>query len=215
MGFSEEAPMARAYRDARIAKIYEGTNEINRILLVGMIIKKIVKGELDLKHELDFFNAEMIHESSFDAGLLSKEYRTIKNLKKATLIIISKGLNRFETKINEEQELLMNISEMVIETYVAESTVLRTLKLIDQSGAASAELFMNFTKLYLYDAVRKSKNSCYEALAHIIDEDKELDSVLAIINQLTAYHYESTTKISRKIANEMIMQNKFPYTLYS
>ena len=78
-------------------------------------------------------------------GLLSKEYRTIKNLKKATLIIISKGLNRFETKINEEQELLMNISEMVIETYVAESTVLRTLKLIDQSGAASAELFMNFT----------------------------------------------------------------------
>ena len=215
MGFSEEAPMARAYRDARIAKIYEGTNEINRILLVSMIIKKIAKGEFNLKHELDFFKIDMIHESSFNAGLLSKEYRIIKNLKKITLMIISKGLDSFETQINEEQELLINISEMVIETYVAESTLLRTLKLINQSGEASAELFINFTKLYLYDAVRKSKNSCYEALAYLIDEDKELDSLTAIINQLTAYHYENTTKVSRNIANEMIRQSKFPYTLYS
>ena len=81
MGFSEEAPMARAYRDARITKIYEGTNEIKIILLVGMIIKKIMKKEFNLKHELDFVNAGMKHESSFNSGLLSKEYRAIKNLK--------------------------------------------------------------------------------------------------------------------------------------
>ncbi|MAJ50595.1 MAG: acyl-CoA dehydrogenase [Flammeovirgaceae bacterium] len=215
MGFSEEAPMARAYRDARIAKIYEGTNEINRILLVEMIIKKIAKGIFNLNDELDFFNTGMIHEGSFDAAPLSKEYKAIKDLKKATLMIVSKALNSFGTKINEEQEVLINISEMVIETYVAESTLLRTLKLINQSGAASAELFINLTKLYLYNAVRKSKNAGYEALACMIDEDKELDSLLTVMNKLTAYHHESTTKLSRNIADEMILQNKFPYTLYS
>ena len=180
-----------------------------------MIIKKIAKGIFNLNDELDFFNTGMIHEGSFDAAPLSKEYKAIKDLKKATLMIVGKALNSFGTKINEEQEVLINISEMVIETYVAESTLLRTLKLINQSGAASAELFINLTKLYLYNAVRKSKNAGYEALACMIDEDKELDSLLTVMNKLTAYHHESTTKLSRNIADEMILQNKFPYTLYS
>tara|TARA_B110000027_G_scaffold127212_1_gene146334 strand:+ start:3555 stop:5354 length:1800 start_codon:yes stop_codon:yes gene_type:complete len=215
MGFSEEAPMARAYRDARIAKIYEGTNEINRMLLVGMIIKKIAKGEFNLSDELDFFNTGMLHKDTFDATPLAKEYTAIKNLKKATLMITGKALESYGTRINEEQEVLINISEMIIETYVAESTLLRTLKLIDQSGSASAGLFINLTKLYLYDAVRKSKNAGYEALACMIDEDTQLDSLLTVIDQLTSYHHESTTKLSRDIADEMILQNKFPYTLYS
>lgn len=215
MGFSEEAPMARAYRDARIAKIYEGTNEINRMLLVGMIVKKITKGEFNLKDELDFFNTGMIHKDTFDAAPLSKEYKAIKNLKKATLMITSKALEIYGAKINEEQEVLINISEMVIETYVAESTLLRTLKLIDQSGATSAGLFINLTKLYLFDAVRKSKNVGYEALACMIDDEAHLDSLLKVMDRLTAYNHLNTSRLSRDIADEMILQNKFPYTLYS
>jgi alkylation response protein AidB-like acyl-CoA dehydrogenase len=215
MGFSEEAPMARAYRDARIAKIYEGTNEINRMLLVGMIIKKIAKGEFNLKDELDFFNIGMIHKDTFDAAPLSKEYKAIKNLKKATLMITSKALEIYGAKINEEQEVLINISEMIIETYVAESTLLRTLKLIDRSVENSANLFINLTKLYLFDAVRKSKNAGYEALACMIDDEAHLDSLLKVMDRLTAYNHLNTSRLSRSIADEMILQNKFPYTLYS
>ncbi|OUT95585.1 MAG: acyl-CoA dehydrogenase [Flammeovirgaceae bacterium TMED32] len=215
MGFSEEAPMARAYRDARIAKIYEGTNEINRMLLVGMIIKKIAKGEFNLKDELDFFNIGMIHKNTFDAAPLSKEYKVIKNLKKATLMIMSKALEIYGAKINDEQEVLINISEMIIETYVAESTLLRTLKLIDQSVENSANLFLNLTKLYLFDAVRKSKNAGYEALACMIDDEAHLDSLLKVMDRLTNYNHLNTSSLSRDIADEMILQNKFPYTLYS
>ncbi len=215
MGFSEEAPMARAYRDARIAKIYEGTNEINRMLLVGMIIKKIAKGEFNLKDELDFFNIGMIHKNTFDAAPLSKEYKAIKNLKKATLMIMSKALEIYGAKINDEQEVLINISEMIIETYVAESTLLRTLKLIDQSVENSANLFLNLTKLYLFDAVRKSKNAGYEALACMIDDEAHLDSLLKVMDRLTNYNHLNTSSLSRDIADEMILQNKFPYTLYS
>ena len=215
MGFSEEAPMARAYRDARIAKIYEGTNEINRILLVGMIIKKIAKGEFNLKDELDFFKIGMVHKDTFDAAPLSKEYKAIKNLKKATLMITSKALEIYDVKINEEQEVLINISEMIIETYVAESTLLRTLKLIDQSVENSANLFINLTKLYLFDAVRKSKNAGYEALACMIDDEAHLDSLLKVMDRLTNYNHLNTSRLSRDIADEMILQNKFPYTLYS
>ena len=215
MGFSEEAPMARAYRDARIAKIYEGTNEINRILLVGMIIKKIAKGEFNLKDELDFFKIGMVHKGTFDAAPLSKEYKAIKNLKKATLMITSKALEIYDVKINEEQEILINISEMIIETYVAESTLLRTLKLIDQSVENSANLFINLTKLYLFDAVRKSKNAGYEALACMIDDEAHLDSLLKVMDRLTNYNHLNTSRLSRDIADEMILQNKFPYTLYS
>jgi len=215
MGFSEEAPMARAYRDARIAKIYEGTNEINRMLLVGMIIKKIAKGEFNLKDELNFFNIGMIHKDTFDAAPLSKEYKAIKNLKKATLMIISEALETYGAKINEEQEVLINISEMIIETYVAESTLLRTLKLIDQSVENSANLFINLTKLYLFDAVRKSKNAGYEALACMIDDEAHLDSLLKVMDRLTNYNHLNTSRLSRDITDEMILQNKFPYTLYS
>ena len=215
MGFSEEAPMARAYRDARITKIYEGTNEINRMLLVGMIIKKITKGEFNLAEQLDFFKTGMNHENAFVSASLSEEYKAVKDLKKATLMIMGKALEGYGSKINEEQEVLINISEMVIETYVAESTLLRTLKLIDQSGEASAELFINLTKLYLFDAVRKSKNAGYEALACMIDEDTQLDSLLTVMDQLTAYNHVNTSRLSRDIAEEMILQNKFPYTLYS
>jgi len=215
MGFSEEAPMARAYRDARIAKIYEGTNEINRMLLVGMIIKKIAKGEFNLKDELNFFNIGMIHKDTFDAAPLSKEYKAIKNLKKATLMIISKALETYGAKINEEQEVLINISEMIIETYVAESTLLRTLKLIDQSVENSANLFINLTKLYLFDAVKKSKNAGYEALACMIDDEAHLDSLLKVMDRLTNYNHLNTSRLSRDITDEMILQNKFPYTLYS
>ena len=215
MGFSEEAPMARAYRDARIAKIYEGTNEINRMLLVGMIVKKITTGEFNLKDELDFFNTGMIHKEIIDAAPLSKEYKVIKNLKKAILMVTSKALEIYGGKINKEQELLINISEMVIETYVAESTLLRTLKLIDQSIENSTNLFINLTKLYLFDAVRKSKNEGYEALACMIDDEAHLVSLLKVMDRLTAYNHLNTSRVSRDIADEMILQNKFPYTLYS
>ena len=86
---------------------------------------------------------------------------------------------------------------------------------IDQSGTTSAGLFINLTKLYLFDAVRKSKNAGYEALACMIDDEAHLDSLLKVMDRLTAYNHLNTSRLSRDIADEMILQNKFPYTLYS
>lgn len=144
MGFSEEAPMARAFRDARITRIYEGTNEINRMLLVGMMFKKAMKGEIDLLGPAMAVGKELTGVPSFDAPDLSaplaKEKEVIKNLKKSVLMAAGKAAEKFGPKLDHEQEVLMNLADMVIEVYVAESTILRTEKLMSKYGDEGSSL---------------------------------------------------------------------------
>lgn len=218
MGFSEDAPMARAYRDARITRIYEGTNEINRMLIVGMMFKKAMKGELDLMGPAMAVGSELTGVPSFDAPDLSaplaKEKEVVKNLKKAVLMAAGKAAEKFGPKLDHEQEVLMNLADMLIEVYVAESTILRTEKLMQRYGDEGSSLYQNMAKLYLSEAVTKIKNAGDEAVACFAEGD-ELRVLLMGMKRFTKSDPVNTKELRQAIADVMIEENKFPYSLYN
>ncbi len=217
MGFSEEAPMARAYRDSRITRIYEGTNEINRMLIVGMILKRAMKGELDLLEPAMAVGKELTSVPSFEQPDLSQplaaEMEVVKKLKKAVLMVAGKAAQTFGPKLEEEQEILMNIADMVIEIYVAESAILRTQKLISTTGEAANELFINLTKTYLTHAVKVVKNAGDEAVACFTDGD-ELKVMMMGMKRFTKMDPYNMKNMRRAIAAEIVEKNAFPYDLY-
>lgn len=217
MGFSEEAPMARAYRDARITRIYEGTNEINRMLLVGMIMKRAIKGELDLLGPAMAVAKELTSVPSFDRPDLSEplaaEMDVLKKLKKSTLMVAGKAAETFGPKLNNEQQILMHIADMLIEVYVLESTLLRTIKLIDLYGMDGATLYINMAKLYFHEAINKVKANGDEAVACFTTGD-ELKVMLMGMKRFTKFDPINTRDLRRDIAHAMITENKYPYSLY-
>lgn len=218
MGFSEEAPMARAFRDARITRIYEGTNEINRMLLVGMMFKKAMKGEIDLLGPAMAVGKELTGVPSFEtpdlSAPLAKEKEVIKNLKKAVLMAAGKAAEKFGPKLDHEQEVLMNLADMVIEVYVAESALLRTEKLMSRYGSEGSALYQNMAKLYLSEAVTKIKNAGDEAVACFAEGD-ELRVLLMGMKRFTKIDPVNTKELRQAIADVMIEENKFPYSLYN
>jgi len=177
MGFSEEAPMARAYRDARITRIYEGTNEINRMLLVGMIIKRAMKGELNVMEPAMAVAKELMGIPSFetpDASVLfAVEKQVLKNLKKAILMVAGRAVQVFQMELNDQQEILMNIADMIIEVYTAESTLLRTEKLVSIRGKEACQNQINMAKVYLYEATDKLNSAGREAIACFAKGDEQ------------------------------------------
>jgi len=157
MGFSEDTPMESAWRDARIARIYEGTNEINRMLSVGMLIKKAMKGQVDLLGPAMKVQEELMGIPSFDSPdyseLFSEEKEMIGKLKKAFLMVAGGAIQKFGTDLEAHQQLLMAAADMLIEIYMAESTVLRTEKLAKKQGETNVQEQIAMAKLYLYQAV--------------------------------------------------------------
>ena len=217
MGFSEEAPMARAYRDARITRIYEGTNEINRMLMVGMMLKKAMKGDLDLLSAATAVGKELTGVPSFNSpdltAPLSAEREVIKNLKKAILMAAGKAVEKFGPKLEHEQEILMNLADMLIEVYAAESTLLRTEKLMGLYGEEGAKLYLDMARLYLQETVTKVKNAGDEAVACFTEGD-ELKVLLMGMKRFTKMNPFNTKELRQAIAASMIRENKFPYSLY-
>jgi len=176
MGFSEDAPMARAYRDARITRIYEGTNEINRMLIVGMLFKRAMKGEIDLFGPAMAVGKELTSVPSFDSPDMSvplaEEKEVLKKMKKAVLMVAGKAAETFGPTLNDEQEILMHIADMVIETYVVESTILRTEKLMTLYGESGSKMYQDMLALYMHEAMTKIKNHGDEAVACFADGDE-------------------------------------------
>ena len=218
MGFSEEAPMARAYRDARITRIYEGTNEINRMLLVGMMFKRAMKGEIDLLGPAMAVAKELTSVPSFDmpdlSAPLAEEKDVLKKLKKSALMVAGKAAETFGPKLTDEQEILMHIADMMIEIYVLESSLLRTEKLISLHGEEASELYVNMTKLYMHEAIQKIKNHGDEAVACFTEGD-ELKVMMMGMKRFTKFNPVNTKELRRSIAAKMIAENKFPYSLYN
>ncbi len=218
MGFSEEAPMARAYRDARITRIYEGTNEINRMLLVGMILKRAMKGELDMLGPAMAVGKELTSVPSFAtpdySQPMAEEKEVVKSLKKAVLMVAGKAAEKFGPALNNEQEILMNIADMVIETYVVESTILRTEKLISQTGEEANTMFIDLARGYLHQAIQKIKNAGDEAVASFVAGD-ELKVMLMGMKRFTKSTPVNTRDLRRRIASIMVEKNQFPYALYN
>ena len=162
MGFSAETPMESAWRDARIGRIYEGTNEINRMLMVGMLLKKAKKGELDLMSALQNSMKDNGEDKLDTIDELKHEISIVNNFKKVFLLIMSKAFEKYGEEIEKNQQVLLALSDIMIETYFSESTLKRTIKNIKRSSVNDQSHQIEMAKLYIYEAsqiiLKKSKD---------------------------------------------------------
>jgi len=214
MGFSEEAPMARAYRDSRITRIYEGTNEINRMLLVGMILKRAMAGELDVFGPAMAVAKELTSVPSFasidSSVLFAEEKEVVKNLKKAVLMVAGKAAQTFGADLEEQQEVMMHIADMIIEVYVAESALLRTEKLIGIRGENACNQYVIMTRLYLNRAVDQTGLHGKEAINAFATGDEQRVLLMGL-KRFTKFASLNTVHLAREVAEFVIEQNKYPF----
>lgn len=211
MGFSADAPMERAYRDSRITRIYEGTNEINRMLLVGMILKRAAKGQLDFFQHAMAVAKELMSMPSFEkseSSLLSTEKEALAKLKKAVLMVAGKAAQDMGPAINDHQEILLKIADMIIEVYTAESAILRAEKLVLTQGEAESQLQLNAARVNLYEAVEKVGAAGREAIMAFVDGDA-LQMMLTGMKRYTRPLQINTVKLRREIAAKMLSENKY------
>jgi alkylation response protein AidB-like acyl-CoA dehydrogenase len=210
MGFSADAPMDRAYRDSRINRIFEGTNEINRLLTFDMIMKRAMKGELDLMGPAMAVGKEIMSIPEFgeeEEGLFVAEKKVLKNLKKAILMVAGAAVQKFMTKLAYEQEIIMNLADMLIEVYVAESVLLRTEKLISLRGEGSVTLQTDMMKVYLQEAVDKINIAGRNAINSFAEGDEQRVMLMGL-KRFTKIAPINTKEARRKIADAMISANK-------
>lgn len=214
MGFSAEGPMDRAYRDARINRIFEGTNEINRMLTIDMLLKRAMKGTLDLMNPAMAVQKELMSIPDFgsgdDEGVFAKEKKALANLKKAGLMVAGAAVQKFMMKLSDEQEVLMNLADMLIEGYVAESVLLRVEKLITQKGEAACEIQKEMAMIYLHHAMTKASAAGREAIYAFADGD-ELRLMLLGLKRFTKVDPYNLKEARRKVANYVIEKGKYPF----
>jgi len=212
MGYSADAPMERAYRDARINRIFEGTNEINRMLIVDMLLKRAMKGEIDLMGPAMAVGKEIMSIPDFsntdDETLFAAEKKVLKNLKKAALMVSGAAVQKFMMSLSNEQEILMNVADMAIEIYVAESALLRVEKLIGIKGEAAAELQKDIAMIYLNEAVSKVNSAGREAITSFAEGD-ELRVMLMGLKRFTKIEPMNLKNARRRVAEAMIEENKY------
>eukprot|EP01133_Synstelium_polycarpum_P004872 gene4872-5661_t len=213
MGFSAEAPMDRAYRDARINRIFEGTNEINRLLTVDMMLKRAMKGELDLMTPATAVAGELMSIPDFgeeDDTLFAAEKKILKNLKKATLMVAGAAVQKLMMSLSKEQEILMNIADMASYVYVAESAMLRTEKLVSQKGEQACEGQLNLMRIYFVEAVDALQKAGKEALWAFAEGD-ELRMMMVGLRRFTKMEPFNVKELRQKVAQELIAANKYCY----
>ena len=212
MGFSADAPMDRPYRDSRINRIFEGTNEINRLLVVDMLLKRAMKGQLDLMGPAMAIAKEIMSIPDFsqeeDDSLFATEKKVIRALKKAVLMVAGAAVQKLMMKLSEEQEIIMNIADMILEVYVAESVLLRVEKLIGIRGEAACELQKDIALIYLQEAVEKVQSAGRSAITGFAEGD-ELRVMLMGLRRFTKIDPINTKVARRRIADALIAGNKY------
>lgn len=213
MGFSADAPMDRAYRDARINRIFEGTNEINRLLTVDMLLKRAMKGELDLMTPAMAVANELMGIPDFaeaDTTLFAAEHKMIQNLKKATLMIAGAAVQKLMMNLAKEQEVLMNLADMAGYAYVAESVLLRTQKLVAMRGEAACEVHIAMMKNYFVEAVDGVHKAGKEALWAFAEGD-ELRMMMVGLKRFTKMEPFNVKETRRMIANHLLSAEKYSF----
>ncbi|MGZ4041760.1 MAG: acyl-CoA dehydrogenase family protein [Bacteroidia bacterium] len=211
MGYSAEGPMDRIYRDARINRIFEGTNEINRLLIVDMILKRAMKGELDLMGPAQKVAAELVglpEISEPDETLFAYEKKLVANFKKAVLLVAGGAVQKLMATLSKEQEVLMNIADMIMETYVAESVLLRVEKMTGMKGEASCKEQLAMMRVYINDACDKIWLSGKEALNSYAEGD-ELRMMLMGLKRYTKQDAFNPKLARQTIAEKLISENKY------
>ncbi|GAA4450048.1 acyl-CoA dehydrogenase family protein [Rurimicrobium arvi] len=214
MGYSAEAPMDRAYRDSRINRIFEGTNEINRLLTVDMMLKRAMKGELDLMSAAQAVAGELVSIPDFgsmeEEALFAPEKKYVAGFKKAVLMVAGAAVQKLMMSLSKEQEILMYLADMLIETYVAESLQLRVEKLAAQRGADAVSDQIDIMRVYLQDASDKIFKAGKEALNAFAEGD-EKRMMLMGLKRFTKTQDVNTTAARRRIAESIIGQQKYCY----
>ena len=209
MGFSAEIPMESAWRDARIGRIYEGTNEINRMLMVGMLLKKAQKGELDLMSALQNTMNDNNENKVETIDELKHEMNIVNNLKKVFLIILGKAFEKYGAEIGENQQALLALSDIMIETYFSESTLKRTIKNINRSNVNDQYYQIEMAKLYIYEASQITLKKSKDIIISIYDTQLQKE-LLAKIKELVSYEENPNIfNIKKSIADKLISENKY------
>lgn len=213
MGFSAEGPMDRAYRDARINRIFEGTNEINRMLTIDMLLKRAMKGHLDLMTPAMEVQKELMaipDFSSEEEGMFAAEKRVLANAKKAGLMIAGSAAQKFMAKLGDEQELLMNLADILIEIYVAESCLLRVEKILTEKGQDAEGPLTEIAMIYLHGALQKIGTCGREAIMAFAEGD-ELRLMLLGLKRFTRIEPYNLTAARRKVADYTISKGTYPF----
>jgi len=214
MGYSADAPMERAYRDARISRIYEGTNEINRMLMVGMLLKRAMKGEINLFEPAMAVSAELTGVPSFEtvdnSELFASEKDVLKKLKKVFLMVGGKAAMALQDKIEDEQEVMMNLADVMIEIYAAESAILRAEKLVGMKGEAACQNQIAMAQVYLSEAVDRIAIAAKEAIGSFTKGDEQKVMLMGL-KRYTKADLVDTKTLRRQIADYMIAQGKYPF----
>jgi alkylation response protein AidB-like acyl-CoA dehydrogenase len=211
MGYSAEAPMDRAYRDARINRIFEGTNEINRMLTVDMMLKRAMKGELDLMGPATAVAQELMAIPDFgaqDDAPFAAEKRVIANFKKAVLMVAGSAVQKLMMTLAKEQEILMNIADMMIEVYVAESTLLRAEKVTMNYGEAEGALKTAMMKVYINDAADRIHIAGKNALNAFAEGDEQRMMLMGL-RRFTKVAPLNTKELRQQIALKLIEENSY------
>ncbi len=213
MGYSAEAPMDRAYRDSRINRIFEGTNEINRMLIVDMMIRKAMKGELDLMGPAQKVAGELMSIPDFgsdDDAPFAREKKYITNFKKAVLMVAGAAAQKLMMELSKEQEVLINIADMMIDLYVSESVLLRAEKLGSLKGENNCKEQIEIMRVYLNDAADRINKNGKEAINSFAEGD-ELRMMLMGLKRFTKTEPFNAKEARRMVAAKLISENKYCY----
>jgi alkylation response protein AidB-like acyl-CoA dehydrogenase len=211
-GFSDEYLISKGYRDSRINRIFEGTNEINRLLTVDMMLKRAMKGRLDLMGPAMNVSKELMSIPEFGNGSdekFSEQKKIILNFKKAILMTAGAAVQKLMMKLESEQEILMNIADMVIETFNAESALLRVMKLVEQNGEAATSYETDIMNTFLYDAAERIGKSGRDAINSFADGD-ELRMMHLGVKRFTKVAPFNTRSARRRIAEKLTSEGKYP-----
>ncbi|MEO0058956.1 MAG: hypothetical protein RLZZ312_603 [Bacteroidota bacterium] len=213
MGFSEDTPMEAAWRDARIARIYEGTNEINRMLSVGMLIKKAMKGHVDLLGPASAVQAELMGIPSFEtpdfSELFSEEKSILANLKKAFLMVAGGAVQKFGPDLDSRQMLLMAAADMLIEIYMAESTILRTEKLVKAKGQDTVKEQIAMAQLYLYHAVDIVAQKGKESIISFAEGDEQRMMLMGLRRFTKYVNMPNVVGLRETITSKLVVENEY------
>ncbi|MEO5968052.1 MAG: acyl-CoA dehydrogenase family protein, partial [Ferruginibacter sp.] len=212
-GFSDEYNISRAYRDARINRIFEGTNEINRLLSVDMMLKRAMKGELDLMGPAMSVQKELMSIPDFgeqDDSAFAVELKTIANMKKSVLMVAGAEVQKLMMTLSKEQEIIMNISDMAIQTFVSESMLLRVMKSVEKTGEENNKVQLAMLHVYINDAVDKLAKAGKEAINSFAEGDEQRMMLLGL-KRFTKTAPFNAKDARRLVAAKLIEEGRYTF----
>ncbi|MBP7399467.1 MAG: acyl-CoA dehydrogenase family protein [Chitinophagales bacterium] len=210
-GYSEEYPVARAYRDSRINRIFEGTNEINRLLTMDMLLKRAIKGELDLMTPAFAIQKELMSVPDFgsdEEGMFAHEIKAVRNMKKAFLLVAGAAVQKLMMQLKDEQEILMAASDVLMEIFAAESMLLRIMKLQNRKSETEMAVYKDMMQVFINDSLDRVHRSGTTAINSFATADDQKMMLLGL-KRFTKYPSINTTASRRRIADVIIAANAY------